>query len=110
MISGLPRRAVVSAEEIRGALKEPVGQIIDVVLRTLEQVEPELAADLVDNGIHVAGGGGLLRGLDKVLSNSSGLEVHTVDDPLTCVARGTSDYLDHLDEWRETIECDKDEF
>ncbi len=110
MISGLPRRAVISAEEVREALKEPVGAIVDEVLRTLEQVEPELAADLVDNGIHLSGGGALLRGIDQVLGKASGLDVTVVDDPLTCVARGTAEYLDHLDEWRETIDSDEDEY
>jgi rod shape-determining protein MreB and related proteins len=110
MISGLPRRTVVTATEIGEALKEPVGQIIEAVLRTLEQLEPELAADLVDNGIHLAGGGALLRGLDVVLAKASGLDVKIADDPLTCVARGTSEYLDHLDEWHDTIESDQDEY
>lgn len=110
MISGLPRKAQITTEEVREALKEPVGQIIEAVLRTLEKVEPELAADLVDNGICLAGGGALLRGLDQVLSRASGLEVRTADDPLTCVARGTSEYLDHLDEWHQTIESDEDEY
>jgi rod shape-determining protein MreB len=110
MISGLPRKAVVRGEEIRDALKEPVGQIVDAVLRTLEQVEPELAADLVDNGIHLAGGGALLRGLDEVLAKATGLDVKVVQDPLTCVARGTSEYLDYLDDWRDTLESDEDEY
>lgn len=110
MISGLPRRAVVKSEEIREALKEPVGSIVDAVLRTLEQVEPELAADLVDNGIHMAGGGSLLRGLDEVLSKATGLDVKVVDDPLSCVARGTSAYLEHLDDWARTLESDDDEY
>lgn len=110
MISGLPRRALIKAAEVREALKEPVGQIVDAVLQTLEHIEPELAADLVDNGIHAVGGGALLRGLDQVLSKATGLEVKVVEDPLTCVARGTSEYLDYLDEWRETLESDEDEF
>ena len=110
MISGLPRRAVITAEEVREALKEPVGAIVDEVLRTLEQVEPELAADLVDNGIHLSGGGALLRGIDQVLGKASGLDVKIVDDPLTCVARGTAEYLDHLDEWHATIDSDEDEY
>ncbi len=110
MISGLPRRTIVKGDEIVEALKEPVGAIVDSVLRTLEQVEPELAADLVDNGIHLAGGGALLRSLDQVLAKATGLEVKVVDDPLTCVARGTSDCLDYLDEWRDTLESDEDEF
>lgn len=109
MISGLPRRADINSEEVREALKEPTGAIVDAVLRTLEQCEPELAADLVDNGIHLAGGGALLRGLDQVLAKATGLDVKVVDDPLTCVARGTSEYLEHLDEWRITMESDEDE-
>lgn len=109
MISGLPRRTAIKGEEVREALKEPVGQIVDAVLRTLEQVEPELAADLVDNGIHLAGGGALLRGLDEVLQKATGLDVRVVDDPLTCVARGTSEYLDYLDDWHTTLESDEDE-
>ncbi|MGE0479715.1 MAG: rod shape-determining protein [Phycisphaerae bacterium] len=110
MISGLPRRAVINSEEVREALKEPVGQIVDAVLRTLEQCEPELAADLVDNGIHLAGGGALLRGLNQVLSKSTGLDVKVVDDPLTCVARGTSLFLENLELWGKTMESDEDEF
>ena len=110
MISGLPRRAIVKGEEIREALKEPSGQIVDAVLRTLEQVEPELAADLVDNGIHLCGGGALLRGLDQMLAKATGLDVRLVDDPLSCVASGTSECLDHLDLWHATFESDEDEF
>lgn len=110
MISGLPRRAVITSEEAREALKEPVGQIIEAVLRTLERLEPELAADLVDNGIVIAGGGALLRGLDHVLMKASGLEVKVADDPLSCVARGTSEFLDNLDVWSGTIESDEDEY
>lgn len=110
MISGLPRRAIINAEEIREALKEPVGAIVDAVIRTLEKVEPELAADLVDNGICMAGGGSLLRGLDQVLGKATGLDVRLADDPLSCVARGTSEYLDHLDQWKPTLESDEDEY
>jgi rod shape-determining protein MreB len=110
MISGLPRKALIKAEEVREALKEPVGQIVDAVLQTLEHIEPELAADLVDNGVHLVGGGAMLRGLAQVITKATGLEVKVVDDPLTCVARGTSQYLDFLDEWRGTLESDEDEF
>jgi rod shape-determining protein MreB len=110
MISGLPRAVVIKGDEVRDALKEPVGQIVDAVLTTLEQIEPELAADLVDNGIHMAGGGSLLRGLDQVLSKATGLNVKVVDDPLTAVARGTSEYLDYLDDWHPTLESDEDEY
>ena len=106
MISGLPRKVVVTSEEIREALQEPVGSIIEAVTRTLERAEPELAADLVDNGIMMAGGGSLLRGIDAVIQNATGLEVRIADDPLTCVARGTATYLENIEEWKGTLEND----
>jgi len=110
MISGLPRKTNISSEEVREALKEPVGSIIDCVTRTLERAGPELAADLVDNGIVLAGGGSLLRGMDAVLANATGLDVVITDDPLTCVARGTAVYLEHLEDWKDTMESAEDEF
>ncbi len=110
MISGLPRKTVISSEEVREALKEPVGSIIDCVVRTLERAEPELAADLVENGICLAGGGALLRGMDTVLANATGLDVRLADDPLTSVARGTAVYLENLEVWKDTMESDEDEF
>ncbi|MCY2931917.1 MAG: rod shape-determining protein [Planctomycetota bacterium] len=110
MISGLPRKAVISSEEIREALKEPIGAILDCVTRTLEKAQPELAADLVENGITLAGGGALLRGIDTVIANATGLDVFIADDPLTCVARGTAVYLENLELWKDTMESDEDEF
>ena len=110
MISGLPRKTIISTEEVREALREPVGAIIDAVTRTLEKAEPELSADLVDNGITIAGGGALLRGMDTVLANATGLDVRVADDPLTCVARGTAVYLENIDEWKKSMESDEDEF
>lgn len=108
MISGLPRKASISAGEIREALQEPVNAIIDTVVRTLERAEPELAADLVENGITLAGGGALLRGLPTVLFKATGLSVRVAEDPLTCVARGTAIFLEHLEEWKEVLENDLD--
>ncbi|MEO1583813.1 MAG: rod shape-determining protein [Planctomycetota bacterium] len=108
LISGLPRKATISAAEIREALQEPVSAIIDTVTRTLERAEPELAADLVENGIMLAGGGALLRGLPTVLNRATGLNVAIADDPLTCVARGTAIFLEHLEEWKEVLENDMD--
>ena len=90
-------------------IKEPIGQITDAVCRTLEKAEPELAADLVETGVYLAGGGALLRGLGRVLAHATGLEVHLVDDPLTCVARGTSVYLENLPKWQHAMESDDDE-
>jgi rod shape-determining protein MreB len=109
MISGLPRKTIITSDEIREALKEPVGQIIDAVVRTLEHAEPELAADLVQNGIAMAGGGSLLRGVTEVMAAATGLSVRLVDDPLTCVARGTAIYLEHLNEWKFSLESDDED-
>jgi len=109
LISGLPRKTTITAGEIREALQEPVTQIIEAVTRTLELAEPELAADLVENGITMAGGSSQLRGLTDVISNATGLEVKLAEDPLTCVARGTSVYLENLELWKDTMESDGDE-
>jgi rod shape-determining protein MreB len=109
MISGLPRKCIVTSEEIREALQEPVGQVIDAVTRTLEKAEPELAADLVETGITLAGGGALMRSIDKVLHQATGLPVKIADDPLTCVARGTSVFLENLELWKDTMESDTSE-
>jgi rod shape-determining protein MreB and related proteins len=106
MISGLPRKTVITSEEIREALQEPVHGITEAVTRTLERAEPELAADLVENGITMAGGGALLRGLTAVIQKATGLETRLAEDPLTCVARGTAIYLEHLEEWKSTLEND----
>ncbi|UCC97947.1 MAG: rod shape-determining protein [Phycisphaerales bacterium] len=103
-ISGMPRKIIITSEEIREALRDPIAAIIDSVASTLEKAEPELAADLIDNGIHVCGGGSLLRGLDVALANATGLKVQQVEDPLTAVARGTSIYLENLELWKDTME------
>ncbi len=108
-LTGLPRKTEVTTEEIREALQEPIRSIIDAVKRTLERAEPELAADLVDNGICLVGGGALLRGLDVVINQETGLDVRVADDPLTCVARGTSIYLENLEDWKSTMESDVDD-
>jgi len=110
VVTGLPRKTVVTSEEIREALREPLGSIIETVMKTLEATEPELSADLVDNGIVIAGGGALLRGIDQELSNATGLDVAIAEDPLTCVARGTSIYLENLEQYQATLESDRDDF
>ena len=109
MISGLPRKTVITSDEVRKALQEPVNAIIETVTRTLERTEPELAADLVDNGIVLCGGGAMLRGIDTIISQATGLDVRVADDAMTCVARGTSIYLEHLEEWKHTMDSDLDE-
>jgi rod shape-determining protein MreB and related proteins len=106
-ISGMPRRIVITSEEVREALKTPIAQIIDAVATTLEKAEPELSADLIDNGIHICGGGSLLRGMESALANATGLRVERVEDPLSSVARGTGVYIENLELWKDTINANE---
>lgn len=110
LIAGLPRKTTVTSEEIREALREPVAAIVDAVRITLESTAPELSADLVEHGIVLAGGGVLLRGLDRVLEKETGLPTVIADDPMTCVARGTALYLENLDLFKATMESEGDEY
>jgi rod shape-determining protein MreB len=108
-ITGMPEKKTVKSEEIREAMSEPIEAIIEVVKRTLERAEPELSADLVENGICIAGGGALLRGIDEVISEATGLDVVIANQPLTSVAQGTSIYLENLEVWKAVLESDMDE-
>lgn len=94
LVAGLPKSITISSEEIRDALREPVRAILESTKIVLERTPPELAADLIEHGIMMAGGGSLLRGLDKLISEETGLPVHIAEDPLTAVARGTGKVLD----------------
>ncbi|MBA3644935.1 MAG: rod shape-determining protein [Gemmatimonadaceae bacterium] len=94
LVSGIPRTVRVHSSEIREAVQEPIQQIVDAVRRALEITPPELAADIVDRGIVMTGGGALIRGLDVLLSQETGLPIHVDEDPLTCVVRGTGRILD----------------
>ena len=96
-ITGLPRRATVTSIEIREALSEPVRLICEEIRRILEESPPEIAADLVDAGITVVGGGALLFGIDQAISDFIGIPATVPADPLTAVARGTGVYLENLD-------------
>lgn len=96
LVTGLPKTVKISSEEVREALAEPVQAIIESVRITLERTPPELCADLIDRGIVMAGGSSLLRGLDKLISEETGLPVHVAEDPLTAVAMGTGKILSEL--------------
>jgi len=96
LVAGLPKTVTVTSEEIREALLEPVRAILEVTKVSLERTPPELAADLIEHGIVMAGGGSLLRGLDKLISEETGLPVHVADDPLTAVANGTGKVLNEI--------------
>jgi len=97
LISGIPKTITINEDEIREALSEPVNTILDTIKVTLENTPPELAADIVDRGIVLAGGGALLRGLDTYIREETGLPVIVADDPLTAVVRGVGKMLDDFE-------------
>ncbi len=103
LMNGVPKELVISERQIAEALAEPVGAIIEAVKVALEHTAPELAADIVDKGIVLTGGGGLLGNLDYVLRASTGLPVSIADDPLSCVALGTGRCLEELDTMRNIL-------
>jgi len=109
-ITGLPRREIITSEEVREALREPVSAIIESIRLTLEKTPPELSADIFDRGMMIAGGGALLRGLDKAISRETGLQVTIADDPLTCVARGTGTVLDDLSRMSGVLEGSESDY
>lgn len=96
LVAGLPKTVKITSQEIREAMLDPLNTIIDSVRVTLERCPPELSADLVDRGLVLAGGGALLRGLDKLLTEETGLPVHIAEDPLSAVAEGTGKVLHEL--------------
>ena len=97
LITGLPKTIVTSTEEIRDALEEPVASIVDAVKVTLDKTPPELAADIMEKGIMLAGGGALLHGLDARLQNETGMPILVAHDPLHCVAIGGGQTLEEFD-------------
>lgn len=101
LISGIPKIVEINSEEIREAIMEPVSLIVDAVKDALENTPPELAGDIVDRGIMLTGGGALLRGLDILIKEETGLPVTIADDPLSAVARGAGMALDQLDILKE---------
>ncbi|MGB3492332.1 MAG: rod shape-determining protein [Elainellaceae cyanobacterium] len=96
LLSGLPRTVTIKAPEMREAMGEPLAVIIEAVKRTLERTPPELAADIVDRGIMLAGGGALLKGIDTLISHETGIVVHIAADPLSCVVLGTGRVLENF--------------
>ncbi len=103
LVTGLPKVINLSSREVMEALAEPVATIVEAVRMTLEKTPPELAADILDRGIVMSGGGALLRGLDRLLAEETEMPVQAAEDPLTCVARGTGLALDALDDLRKVL-------
>jgi rod shape-determining protein MreB len=99
--AGVPKTIDITSEEVREALNEPITLIVDSIKQTLERTPPELAADIVDNGIVLTGGGALLGGLDTLIKEETGLPVNVAEDPLTCVVLGSGKALDELDLLKE---------
>lgn len=96
LLSGLPRTITIKAPEVRESMLEPLSIIVDAVKRTLERTPPELAADIIDRGIMLAGGGALLKGLDALISHETGIVTHIAADPLCCVVLGTGRVLENF--------------
>jgi len=96
LLSGLPRTVTICASEIRESMTEPLAVIVEAVKRTLERTPPELAADIIDRGVMLAGGGALLRGLDALISHETGILVHVAEDPLSCVVLGTGKVVENF--------------
>jgi rod shape-determining protein MreB len=97
LLTGLPKTVILSSDEVRHALDEPLGQIIDAIKQTLDKTPPELAADIMDRGLMLAGGGSLLGGLDERLRQETHMPVHVAESPLTCVAVGSGRSLEEFE-------------
>ena len=110
LVSGLPKTITVSSVEMREALEEPLSSIIDAVKFTLDQTPPELAADIMDEGIMLAGGGALLRGIDQRLANETGMPIRIAPDPLYAVARGSGQSLEEFEVLRGVLFSSGDQY
>lgn len=106
LLNGLPENITVTSAEIREALAEPLSHIIEAIKVTLEKTPPELAADIIDQGITLAGGGALLKGLDMLIHKETGMPVYIAENPLDCVAEGTGRVLDNIDKLHDVLNDD----
>ena len=107
LLNGLPENITVTSEEIREAISEPLSHVIDAIKTTLEKTPPELAADIIESGIMLAGGGALLRGLDQLIHEETGMPVKIAERPLDCVADGTGKVLENIDKLEDVLSEDE---
>ena len=103
LLTGLPRSIEVTSAQVREAIEPSVEQIVDAIKLTIEETPPELVADVMDQGIYLAGGGALLRGLEQRVSEATQMAVHVADDPLTCVVRGCGKILEDLAKYDRSL-------
>lgn len=103
LTDGLPRNEVITSTQVEEAMRESITKIVDIVKATLEKTPPELASDIMERGIVLAGGGALIQNLDKLLSTETGIPVFVADEPLDCVVRGTGKTLEDLEKLREVL-------
>ncbi len=101
--NGLPRNVIVKSSQIMEALSESISKIVDTVKQTLEKTPPELASDLVEKGIYLAGGGALIQNIDKLLSQETNMPVYIANNPLECVVNGTGKTLEDLEKLRTVL-------
>ncbi len=106
LMNGLPENITVTSEEIRDALSEPLSNVTEAIKITLEKTPPELAADIIDQGIMLAGGGALLKGLDLLINHETGMPVKIAERPLDCVADGTGAVLENIDKLVDVLDDD----
>lgn len=103
LLSGLPKNIILSSEEIRAAIEEPLSAIITAIKGTLEKTPPELSSDIMDRGIVLTGGGSLLKGLDERLRQETGMPVHVTEDPMICVVMGSGKALEEIDVLKKVL-------
>ena len=105
LVSGLPKTVVISAEEVRRAIEEPVSTIVDAVKTTLDKCPPELSGDIMDRGIVLTGGGAMLRGLDERLRRETGMPIHIAEDPLDSVALGSGKCVEEFEALQQVLDA-----
>ncbi len=103
LLNGLPENITVTSDEVREALSEPLGRVMDAIRDTLSHTPPELSADIIEQGITLCGGGALLRGMDKLINRETGMPIYVAEYPLDCVAEGTGRILEHLEQYEELL-------
>lgn len=110
LLNGLPENITISSAEVREALSEACSHVVEAIKITLEKTPPELSADIIDQGIMLAGGGALLKGFDKLISAETGIPVKIAENPLDCVAEGTGKVLENIDKLEDVLNTEDDRF